>query len=69
MLHDLRGDYIRREDPGFFNRIPAAIKNAAIWSLALIASGALLWASLKYGEASAMTEPLGYFPWITLGAE
>ncbi|MGO9546132.1 MAG: hypothetical protein ACLPPF_15230 [Rhodomicrobium sp.] len=69
MLHDLRGDYIRREEPGFFERLPAAIRNAAIWSATLIASGALLWVSLKYGESTAMSEPLTYFPWITPGAE
>ncbi len=66
MLNDLRDDYIRREEPGLFRK--ALLTNAAIWLLATVASTALVWASLRFGDVSAVAEPLGYFPWSTPGA-
>jgi hypothetical protein len=66
MLNDLRGDYIRREEPGFFRK--TAVTNAAIWLLASAVSTVLVWASLRFGDVSALAEPMGYFPCATPGA-
>jgi hypothetical protein len=68
MLQDLRGTYIRREEPSFLGRALTALQGPAVLLLALIASAGLIWASMRYGQAFD-AEPLGYFPWTTLAAE
>jgi hypothetical protein len=44
MLHDLRGDYIRHEEPSFLDKLPDSIQIAALGLLALLFSTALIWA-------------------------
>jgi hypothetical protein len=68
MLHDLRGTYIRREEPSSLRRALVALQGPAVFLLALIASAAFIWASAHYGQAFDI-EPLGYFPYTTLVAE
>jgi hypothetical protein len=68
MLQDLRGTYIRREQPGFLRRALAALQVPAVCLLALVASVVLLWASLRYGQAFD-PEPLGYYSLATPVAE
>jgi hypothetical protein len=68
MLQDLRGTYIRREQPSFLYRALAALRVPAVCLFALIALVVLLWASLRYGQAFD-PEPLGYYSLTTLVVE
>ncbi|MGO9484104.1 MAG: hypothetical protein ACLPX9_05925 [Rhodomicrobium sp.] len=68
MLHDLRGDYIRRRKPSLFNKVASFAKYAAIWLLVSFAVTALVWASCTYSGPAAVSDPAGYFPWATPGA-
>ncbi|MGO9172709.1 MAG: hypothetical protein ACLP7P_12180 [Rhodomicrobium sp.] len=64
MLHDLKAGYNRHEEPSFLDKLPDSVQLAALGLLALLFSTALMWASLKFGEVSAVSEPAAYFPWV-----
>jgi hypothetical protein len=46
MLHDLRGDYIRREEPQI---TPPASGEAAVWVVAFLLAIVLMIVTLKFG--------------------
>ena len=59
MLHDMRGTYIRREEPR--SQALAKITIAALWVLTLAAFAAVIWGSLNSGEVAY---PSTYFPYF-----
>jgi hypothetical protein len=49
MLHDLRETYVRPGGDAFRSRSQTFVKPVAMWLVAFALSGALLFASLKFG--------------------
>jgi hypothetical protein len=57
MLHDLKGNYIRREEPRFESWLAAAGKIAVLWLGVTLAALTLLWASLRFGAFASTSDP------------
>ena len=61
MLHDMRGTYIRRESPGFYD-VPPSFKVIAFITASVVVYAALLYLRFKWGdiglnEAAALYAP------------
>ncbi len=66
MLHDLRGTYIRPEEPVYRGGVRSALTIAALWIFALAAFAVLIWFSIGFGDVPG-ADPTTYFPYITQG--
>jgi hypothetical protein len=68
MLQDLRGTYIRREEPRFLASWTSILNVGAVSLACAAVFLVMVWASLKYGEVPA-SDPTTFFPYITQVAE
>ncbi len=55
MLHDMRGTYIRRESPGFYD-VPPSLKVIAFISASVVVYAALLYLRFKWGVDAGLDE-------------
>ena len=55
MLHDMRGTYIRRENPGF-DDVPPSLKVIAFIAAGVVVYAALLYLRFKWGADIGMDE-------------
>ena len=55
MLHDMRGTYIRRESPGFYD-VPPSLRDMAFVTASVVVYAALLYLRFKWGADVGLDE-------------